>query len=126
MYARPSYKPMKTKPNEDVDLNRLEQNFNIGELMYVFVSDFTSISVGIHKDAALVQLDFATTKHLLETVKIFHTDRGTEFQYAEINEVLGQHNIECSISNKGNPYDILVSETTFKILKTELINAINF
>jgi len=148
-YAQPSYKPMMTKPNEDVAPNLLEQDFNIDEPMSVLVSDLTYVrvgkqwncvcflidlynreivghSAGKHKDAALVQHAFATVKHPLETVKIFHTDRGSEFKNVGIDELLSQHNIERSLSSKGNPYDNAVSEATFKILKTELINDMNF
>src|SRR5690625_752090 len=83
-------------------------------------------SAGKHKDAALVQHAFSNVKHTLETVKVFHTDRAFEFKKVEIDDLLSQHNIERSISNKGNHYDNAVSEATFKILKTELINDMNF
>ena len=54
------------------------------------------------------------------------TDRGSEFKNVGIDELLNKHNIERSLSDKGNPYDNAVSETTFKILKTELINDMRF
>lgn len=85
-YAQPSYKPMITKPNEDVAPNLLELDFNIDEPMSVLVSDLSYVrvgkqwnyvcflidlynreivgySAGKHKDAALVQHTFATVKH---------------------------------------------------------------
>lgn len=31
-------------------------------------------------------------------------------------------NIERSLSNKGNPYDIALAEATYKVIKTEFIN----
>src|SRR5690625_199634 len=105
-YSQPSYKPMITKPNEDVAPNLLEQDFNIDEPMSVLISDLTYVRVGKHKDAALVQHAFANVKHPLETVKVFHTDRGSEFKNVGIDELLSQHNIERSLSNKGNPYEI--------------------
>ena len=148
-YAQPSYKPMVTKPNEDPIGNLLDRDFDIDEAMSVLVSDLTYVrvgkqwnyvcllldlynreivgySAGKHKDAAIVQRAFATVKQPLETIKIFHTDRGSEFKNVGIDELLEEHNIERSLSNKGNPYDNAVSETTFKILKTELINGTHF
>src|SRR5690554_838480 len=148
-HGQPSYKPMITKPNEDVAPNLLEQDFNINEPMSVLVSDLTYVrvgkqwnyvcflidlynreivghSAGKHKDAALVQHAFANVKHPLETVKIFHTDRGSEFKNVGIDELLSEYSIQRSLSDKGNPYDNAVSETTFKILKTELINDMYF
>ena len=148
-YAQPSYKPMITKPNEDVAPNLLEQDFNIDKPMSVLVSDLTYVRVGKqwnyvcflidlynreivghssgkHKDAALVQHAFSTIKQPLETVKIFHTDRGSEFKNVGIDELLSKHKIKRSLSDKGNPYDNAVAESNFKILKTELINDMNF
>lgn len=140
---------MITKPNEEDVSNLLEQKFDIDEPMSVLVSDLTYVlvgkcwnyvcfildlynreivgySAGKYKDAALVQRTFATVKQPLETVKIFHTDRGSEFKNVGIDELLEEHGIERSLSNKGSPYDNAVSETTFKILKTELVNSMHF
>ncbi len=140
---------MISKPNEEDVGNLLEQNFDIDEPMSVLVSDLTYVrvgkcwnyvcflldlynreivgySAGKHKDAALVQRAFETVNQPLETVKIFHTDRGSEFKNVGIDELLAQHSIDRSLSDKGNPFDNAVSETTFKILKTELINGMHF
>ncbi|HCX5354410.1 TPA: transposase, partial [Escherichia coli] len=72
------------------------------------------------------QRAFATVKRPLGDVKLFHTDRGSEFKNVEIDELLGKHQIKRSLSHKGNPYDNAVAEATFKILKTELINETHF
>lgn len=52
-------------------------------------------------------------------VKIFHTDRGSEFNNKIIDNMLKAFNIERSLSHKGCPYDNAVAEATYKILKTE-------
>lgn len=52
-------------------------------------------------------------------VKIFHTDRGSEFNNKIIDNMLKAFNIERSLSKKGCPYDNAVAEATYKILKTE-------
>jgi len=148
-YAQPSYKPMSSLPNEDSVGNVLDREFEVDEEMTVLVSDLTYVKVGQHwnyvcflidlynraivgysvgkrKDAALVQRAFATVKQPLENVKLFHTDRGSEFKNVNIDELLSKYQIERSLSHKGNPYDNAVAEATFKILKTELINGTHF
>lgn len=59
-------------------------------------------------------------------MKLFHTDRGSEFKNVDIDELLSEYQITRSLSDKGNPYDNAVAEATFKILKTELINGRHF
>ncbi len=95
-------------------------------LLDLYNREIVGYSAGKRKDAALVRRSFASVKPPLETVKTFHTDRGSKFKNVAINELLGTNDIEHSLSNKGNPYDNAVSEATFKILKTELINGIHF
>jgi transposase InsO family protein len=55
----------------------------------------------------------------LSKVKIFHTDRGNEFNNKVIDEVLKAFNIKRSLSKKGCHYDNAVAETGYKIIKTE-------
>ncbi len=140
---------MSSLPNEDSVGNVLDREFEVDEEMTVLVSDLTYVKVGQHwnyvcflidlynraivgysvgkrKDAALVQRAFATVKQPLENVKLFHTDRGSEFKNVNIDELLSKYQIERSLSHKGNPYDNAVAEATFKILKTELINGAHF
>ncbi|MDM5455230.1 IS3 family transposase [Peribacillus simplex] len=148
-YTQASYKPMSSPPNEESVRNVLQREFQVDEEMSVVVSDLTYVKVGKQwnyvcflidlynreivgysagerKDAALVQRAFATVKHPLGNVKVFHTDRGSEFKNVGIDELLGKYKIKRSLSHKGNPYDNAVAEATFKILKTELINGTNF
>ncbi|MFZ3580518.1 IS3 family transposase, partial [Virgibacillus sp. DJP39] len=148
-YAQASYKPMTTQPNEDPVGNVLDREFQVVEEMSVLVSDLTYVKVGKRwnyvcflidlynreivgysagkcKDAVLVQRAFGTVKRPVENVKLFHTDRGSEFKNVVIDELLSEHKIERSLSHKGNPYDNAVAETTFKILKTELVNGTHF
>lgn len=148
-YALPSYKPMVTPPNEATYRNVLNRQFNPAAKNAVLVSDLTYVkvggrwnyicflldlynreivgySLGERKDAALVQRAFASVKGDLGAVKLFHTDRGSEFKNTGIDALLQTHQIERSLSQKGNPYDNAVAEATFKILKTELINGMRF
>lgn len=148
-YAKPSYKPMATSPNEESVKNVLNRAFKVDKEMSVLVSDLTYVkvggrwnyvcflidlynreivgwSVGAEKDAALVQRAFNTVKSPLGNIKMFHTDRGSEFKNVGIDGLLSDYKIKRSLSDKGNPYDNAVAEATFKILKTELINGSHY
>lgn len=52
---------------------------------------------------------------------MFHTDRGNEFKNKAIDETLETFHINRSLSMKGYPYDNIVAEATFKIIKTEFV-----
>ena len=118
-YTQDSYKPMTSPANEEAVRNVLHREFQVDEEMsvLVLVSDLTYVKVGKHwnyvcflidlynreivgysagerKDAALVQRAFATIKRPLGNVKLFHTDRGSEFKNVEIDELLGKHQIK--------------------------------
>ena len=148
-YTQASYKPMITPPNEESVRNVLNRSFEVEKEMSVLVSDLTYVrvggnwnyicflidlynreivgySAGEQKDAALVQRAFASVKYPLGNVKMFHTDRGSEFKNVGIDELLSEFKITRSLSQKGNPYDNAVAEATCKILKTELINGSHY
>ena len=95
-------------------------------LLDLYNREIVGYSAGKRKDAALVRRAFTSVEQSLETVKIFHTDRGSEFKNVAIDDLLSTNNIERSLSAKGNPYDNAVSEATFKILTTLLINCMHY
>ena len=78
-------------------------------------------SAGPRKDAALVRAAFATLEFPISDIEVFHTDRGSEFDNAKIDELLDVFDIRRSLSRKGNPYDNAVVESTNRLLKKELI-----
>ncbi len=78
-------------------------------------------SAGPRKDADLVRAAFATVEFPLSDIQVFHTDRGSEFDNAKIDEMLEAFGIERSLSRKGCPYDNAVDESTNKILKAEFV-----
>ena len=78
-------------------------------------------SAGRTRDASLVLGAFATLDFPPADVQVFHTDRGSEFDNAKIDELLDVFDIRRSLSRKGNPYDNAVVESTNRLLKKELI-----
>ncbi len=127
-----------------MEANELNRAFKQGEELSVVVSDLTYIkvrqkwhyvcvfvylfnreiighSVGERKDAQLVHRAFASIPHDLRRIRMFHTDRGREFNNRLIEDALHTFGIRRSLSEKDCPYDNAVAEATFKIIKTEFV-----
>jgi len=79
-----------------------------------------------NKTAELVYQAITTIQANLNDVKVFHTDRGKEFDNKLISEALETFGIQRSLSMKGCPYDNAVAEATFKVFKTEFANGAHF
>ncbi|WP_371836469.1 IS3 family transposase [Bifidobacterium pseudolongum] len=143
-YARRTFKPHKTRVNEARLANILDREFDGYEPRTHLASDLTHVRVGgkwayvcllidlanrsiaghsadTSRTADLVMAAFATLDFPLTEVEVFHTDRGSEFDNAKIDELLDVFDIRRSLSRKGNPYDNAVVESTNRLLKKELI-----
>ncbi|EFM26370.1 integrase core domain protein [Peptoniphilus duerdenii ATCC BAA-1640] len=143
-YAVKEYKVEKTVSNESKIENKIDRQFNEREKLEAIVSDLTYVKVGnnwnyictiidLHnreiigyaagskKDANLVKEAIYNIKEPLNKIKIFHTDRGKEYDNKKIEEILKTFGIERSLSKKGSPYDNAVAETINKAMKTEFI-----
>lgn len=143
-YARGTSEPHRTRVNEARLANILDREFDgygprthlAGDLTYVRVGgkwayaclliDLANRSIAGHsadtsRTADLVMAAFATLDFPLTEVEVFHTDRGSEFDNAKIDELLDVFDIRRSPSGKGNPYDNAVVESTNRLLKKELI-----
>lgn len=148
-YTVAQYKPHKEKCNESKVANELNREFNtevpyaaiVSDLTYVrvkntwnyvcllidlFNREIIGYSAGPNKDAKLVYRAFASVKIRLDSINLFHTDRGNEFKNKLIDEVLDTFKIKRSLSMKGCPYDNAVAEATFKIIKTEFTKNYHF
>jgi len=143
-YTVAKYKVHKTTCNEEKIENVIDRSFNDRANLEVVVSDLTYVrvngkwnyvclmldlfnreivgySAGPNKDARLVYEAFASIKHDLSKVDIFHTDRGNEFKNNAIDGLLDTFSIRRSLSHKGCPYDNAVAEATFKTFKKEFV-----
>ena len=144
-YTHKKYRHVVKKYNESETPNLLDRQFKSKEPFASVVSDLTYVRVGtkwqyicilldLHnreiigfsfgkrKNAELVKSAFATVKTNLYQIQMFHTDRGSEFDNALIDDLLDVFHIKRSLSLKGCPYDNAVAEATFKIFKAEFIN----
>lgn len=76
-------------------------------------------AAGERRDAHLVKSAFATLGFPISDIEVFHTDRSSEFDNAEIDEMLEVFGIKRSLSKKGRPYDNAVDESANRTLKEE-------
>ena len=83
-------------------------------------------SAGPGKDARPVKPAFATPSFPIPDIEIFHTDRGSEFDNAEIDLMLEAFGIERSPSAKGRPHDNAVDESTDGMPRAELVHRETF
>lgn len=143
-YARPAFRPDRSKPNEADLPNILDRRFDgyrphthiASDLTYVRVGSkwhyvcllvdladrsIAGHSVGPARDADLVSAAFAALRFPLWDIEVFHTDRGSEFDNGKIDQLLDAFGISRSLSRKGNPYDNAVVESTNRLIKKELI-----
>ncbi|HDZ8705299.1 TPA: IS3 family transposase [Staphylococcus aureus] len=149
VYTKAKYKNHPKETNEKLIKNHLNRAFNREQPMETLVSDLTYVKVagtwhyiclfidlfnreivgysaGKNKDANLVSKAISRINHNLEQIKLFHTDRGKEFDNHLIYEVLETFKIKRSLSTKGCPYDNAVAEATMKAMKTEFVKQMQF
>jgi transposase InsO family protein len=57
---------------------------------------------------------------------IHHSDRGVQYACGDYTDLLHQHQIQISMSRKGNPYDNAKAESFIKTLKHEEIKRVEY
>ncbi|MGN3381403.1 IS3-like element ISEfa8 family transposase, partial [Enterococcus faecium] len=95
-------------------------------ILDLFNREIIGYSCGEKKDASLVKEAFGRIPYSLTDVKLFHTDRGKEFDNQTIHEILNGFGITRSLSRKGCPYDNAVVESTYKSVKVEFVHQYQF
>ena len=148
-YSRKKYRSPGSKPNEAPLPNLLDRRFDghaprthvASDLTYVRTGrkwsyvcllvdlhnrEIVGHSVGDRRDSDLVKAAFATVRFPLSDIEVFHTDRGSEFANASMDEMLEAFGIERSLSRKGCPYDNAVVESANNSLKRGLVHRETF
>jgi transposase InsO family protein len=143
-YTLRQKKRTKSAVNEDIVANKVNREFDNRKKYEVVVSDLTYVkiagkwcylcllldlcgrkilgsAVGSKKDAKLVETAFYSVQSDLRQLKLFHTDRGSEFKNMAIEQILEAFGIERSLSAKGSPIDNAVAESMYNVVKTEFI-----
>jgi putative transposase len=142
-YRRPKYrysKPLLVTPN------RLEQDFDVAGPDRVWVTDITYISTSegrlylavvidlfsrrvvgwsmgsmITSDLVIKALLNAIWRRRPKSKVVVHSDQGSQFSSDAWNRFFRDHNIELSMSRRGNRYDDAVVESFCSSLKKERI-----
>jgi putative transposase len=129
-----------------VATNALDRQFDVGVLDRVWVTDITYIKthegwlylsvvidlfsrrvVGwsaqprMTTDLALQALLAAVWRRKPKTKVMIHSDQGSQFTSREWQVFLSQHNLQASMSRRGNCHDNAVAESFFQLLKRERI-----
>ena len=143
-YTKAKFRPRPEKPNEAGLPNVLNREFDghaphthiVSDLTYVRVlgawcyicllidlynREIVGHAAGARKDANLVKAAFATVTFPLFDIDVFHSDRGSEFDNAALDELFEVFGITRSLSKKGCPYDNAVDESANKTLKAEFV-----
>jgi transposase InsO family protein len=149
VYQKATFKPHSKGKNEAPIPNRLDRQVDQERPLEVLVTDLTyvrvdrrwayvcliidlfnreiiGLSVGWHKTAELVKQAIQSIPYALTKVKLFHSDRGKEFDNQLIDEMLEAFGITRSLSQAGCPYDNAVAESTYRSFKLEFINQETF
>jgi putative transposase len=72
-------------------------------------------------ELALQALLAAVWRRKPKTKVMIHSDQGSQFTSREWQMFLGQHNLDASMSRRGNCHDNAVAESFFQLLKRERI-----
>ena len=145
VYQKAAFKPYFKGKNEAPLPNLLNRQFNqekplealvtdltyvrvgnrwayVGLIIDLFNREIIGLSVGWYKTADLVKEAIQSIPYALNKVKMFHSDRGKEFDNQLIDEILEVFGITRSLSQPGCPYDNAVAESTYHAFKVEFIN----
>ena len=142
-YRRPR---QKSGPASVVAPNRLQQQFNVAEPNEAWVSDIThirthegwlylavivdlysrrvigwSMQSRIKKELVLDALLMAVWRRRPRGTVTVHTDQGSQYTSHDWQDFLSDHNLQASMSRRGNCHDNAVAESFFQLLKRERI-----
>lgn len=96
----------------------------LAALLDTFSRFIVGWAMSCYRDEALVTaaLHMALARRTLPqpTQLIQHTDRGSQYTADDYLALLKEHNIQVSMSNKGDPYDNAMIESFFSTLRAEL------
>jgi transposase InsO family protein len=80
-----------------------------------------AVSDRMKRDLAIRALKMAIALRSPPRGCVFHSDRGSQYCSHDYQKVLREHEMQPSMSGKGNCYVNAVVETCFKTIKAELV-----
>ena len=100
----------------------------LSPVMDLFNREIVSYSISLSPNLEQVRemLDGLFDKLPADSTPVFHSDQGWQYQHAEYQRLLSEHNIKQSMSRKGNCMDNGSMENFFGRLKVEMYYGENF
>jgi len=80
-----------------------------------------SMHSGMQTELVLNALLAAVWKRKPKNQVLIHSDQGSQYSSYEWQDFLKAHNLECSMSRRGNCHDNAVAESFFQLLKRERV-----
>lgn len=146
--ANPIKKMLQAQQSHRTFSNLVNRQFKQGVAKKVLLTDITYLTYGNNKRAYLSTVKDASTNMILahrvsqtlevsfvlDTLKqlidfygneinhqvVIHSDQGIHYTCTSVQEYLKQHNIQQSMSRRGNCWDNAPQESFYAILKTEM------
>ena len=121
-------KPFEKIVTDVTQFNVCNEKVYLSPVMDLFNREIVSYSISRSPNLWQIRemLDGLFQKLPAEARPIFHSDQGWQYQHAEYQRLLAEHNITQSMSRKGNCMDNGAMENFFGRLKVEMFYGENF
>ena len=115
-------KPYEKLTTDITQFNVCNEKVYLSPVMDLFNREIISYSISLHPDLWQVRemLSGLFEKLPKTATPLFHSDQGWQYQHAEYQRLLKEHNIKQSMSRKGNCMDNGAMENFFGRLKVEM------
>ena len=117
-----SSKPFEKITTDVTQFNVCNEKVYLSPVMDLFNREIVSYSISLSPNLEQIRemLDGLFEKLPADARPIFHSDQGWQYQHAEYQRILVEHNITQSMSRKGNCMDNGAMENFFGRLKVEM------
>ena len=117
-----STKPFEKLTTDVTQFNVCDEKVYLSPVLDLFNNEIVSYSISTSPNLEQVRkmLNILFEKLPDDAMPIFHSDQGWQYQHAEYQRLLAEHNIIQSMSRKGNCMDNGAMENFFGRLKVEM------
>lgn len=115
-------KPFEKLTTDVTEFKVCDNKVYLSPVMDLYNREIVSYSISLSPNLEQIRemLNGLFDKLPTDAKPIFHSDQGWQYQHAECQRLLAEHNIIQSMSRKGNCYDNSVMENFFGRLKVEM------
>ena len=115
-------KPFEKITTDVTQFNVCDEKVYLSPVLDLFNNEVVSYSISTSPNLEQVRemLNGLFNKLPADATPIFHSDQGWQYQHAEYQRLLAEHNITQSMSRKGNCMDNGIMENFFGRLKVEM------